>query len=393
MLDKEGDPALAMGVPLEGATVGDDEVAVGVAELETGGLGGEFSGFDEIGFGFLSDGRLGFLPDVGVGFGVEGEGLVGRGVKDGVEVGGDAGGGEGVAEVEVVAVCLGDPEGVGSRVLPGVGEGEIEDFEEGLGGGIELHQAVFEDFGEGFLAGEVGDDLFFAMGVGDGEEAKEPDGAGIGERGHGFGLLVFGGEVVESDAVSGVESAVGGKVGEGTGGVEVAEGVGGKVGIAPDPEEAVLEGGDLDGVEAEDVAVEKWAWVGGGATEEVGVAVDALAAETAEAFGGEEALEGDAGGLAWVGGEGLAGVTEAVFRFLVAGTGDVKVDGAGHEAGFVEGGPAGAIGDEGDVVDGGEGDHGDATAGGGVDDVDAEGSCGERWGEKEREESGEEVAH
>jgi hypothetical protein len=25
--------------------------------------------------------------------------------------------------------------------------------------------------------------------------------------------------------------------------------------------------------------------------------------------------------------------------------------------------------------------------------VDAEGSCGERWGEKEREESGEEVAH
>jgi hypothetical protein len=25
--------------------------------------------------------------------------------------------------------------------------------------------------------------------------------------------------------------------------------------------------------------------------------------------------------------------------------------------------------------------------------VDAEGSCGERWGEKEHEESGEEVAH
>ena len=132
MLDKEGDPALAMGVPLEGATVGDDEVAVGVAELETGGLGGEFSGFDEIGFGFLSDGRLGFLPNVRVGFGVEGEGFVGGGVENGVEVGGDAGGGEGVAEVEVVAVCLGDPEGVGSRVLPGVGGREFEDFEEGF---------------------------------------------------------------------------------------------------------------------------------------------------------------------------------------------------------------------------------------------------------------------
>lgn len=252
---------------------------------------------------------------------------------------------------------------------------------------------MFEDFGEGFLSGEVGDDVFFSLGVGDGEEAEEPDRTGIGERGHGFGLLVFGGEVVEGDAVRGVESAVGGKVGEGTGGVEVAEGVGGKVGVAPDPEEAVLEGGDLDGVEAEDVAVEKWAGVGGGATEEVGVAVDALAAETAEAFGGEEALEGDAGGLAWLGGEGLACVTEAVFGFLVAGAGDVKVDWLGHEAGFVEGGPAGAIGDEGDVVDGGEGDHGDATAGGGVDDVDAEGSGCERWGEKEHEESGEEVAH
>ncbi len=71
---------------------------------------------------------------------------------------------------------------------------------------------MFEDFGEGFLSGKVGDDEFFSMGVGDGEEAEEPDGTGIGERGHGFGLLVFGGEVVEGDAVSGVESAVGGKV-------------------------------------------------------------------------------------------------------------------------------------------------------------------------------------
>ncbi len=132
VLDEEGDPALAMRVPLEGATMGDDGVAVGVAELEAGGLGGEFAGFDEIGFGFLSDGRLGFLPNVGVGFGVEGEGFVGGGVENGVEVGGDAGGGEGVAKVEVVAVCLGDSEGVGSRVLPGVGEGEIEDFEEGF---------------------------------------------------------------------------------------------------------------------------------------------------------------------------------------------------------------------------------------------------------------------
>ncbi len=132
VLYEEGDPALAMGVPLEGATVGDDGVAVGVVELEACGLGGEFSGFDEIGFGFLSDRRLGFLPDVRVGFGVEGEGFVGGGIENGVEVGGDAGGGEGVAEVEVVAAFVGDPEGVGSRVLPGVGEGEIEDFEEGF---------------------------------------------------------------------------------------------------------------------------------------------------------------------------------------------------------------------------------------------------------------------
>ena len=393
MLDEDGDPALAMGVPLEGAAVGGDGVSLGIAELEAGGLGGELTGFDEIGFGFLSDGRLGFLPDVGVRGGVEGEGLVGRGVEDGVEVGGDAGGGEGVAEVEEVAVFLGDSKSVGSRILPGVGEGEIEDFEEGMGGGIELHQAVFEDFGEGFLAGEVGDDVLFAMGVRDGEEAEEPDWSGIGERGHGFGLVVGRGEVVEGDAVIGMESAVGGGVGEGSGGVEVAEGVGGEVGIAPDPEETVLEGGDLDGVEAEDAAIEEGAWVGGGATEEVGVAVDALAAESVEAFGGEESLECDAGGLSWVGGEGLAGVTEAVFRFFVAGAGDVKVNGAGHEAGFVEGGPAGAVGDEGDVVDGGEGDHGDATAGGGVDDMDAEGGGGECGGEKEREEGGKEVAH
>lgn len=393
MLDEDGDPALTMGVPLEGAAVDVDGVSLGIAELESGGLGGELTGFDEIGFGFLSDGRLGFLPDVGAGGGVEGEGLVGRGVEDGVEVGGDAGGGEGVAEVEEVAVFFGDPESVGSRVLPGVGEGEIEDFEEGLGGGIELHQAVFEDFGEGFLAGEMGDDMFFAMGVGDGEEAEEPDGAWIGERGHGFGLVVGRGEVVEGDAVIGVESAAGDGVGEGTGSVEVAEGIGGEVGIAPDPEEVVLEGGDLDGVETEDVAIEEGARVGGGATEEVGVAVDALAAESVEAFGWEETLEGDAGGLSGVGGEGLAGVTEAVFGFFVTGTGDIEIDGAGHEAGFVEGGPACAVGDEGDVVDGGESDHGDAAAGGGVDDMDAERGGGECGGEKERKEGGKEKAH
>ena len=133
--------------------------------------------------------------------------------------------------------------------------------------------------------------------------------------------------------------------------------------------------------------------MGDSATEEVGVAVDALAAESVEAFGWEESLEGDSGGLSGVGGEGLAGVTKAVFRFFVAGAGDVKVNGAGHEAGFVEGGPAGAVGDEGDVVDGGEGDHGDATAGGGVDDMDAEGGGGECGGENEREEVGKEEAH
>lgn len=109
---------------------------------------------------------------------------------------------------------------------------------------------MFEDFGERLLPGEMGDDVFLAMGVSDGEESKEPDRAWIGEWGHGTGLLVFGSEVFEGNAVIGVESAVINGVRESAGGVEIAERVAGEVGVPPDPKEAILKGSDLDGVKA-----------------------------------------------------------------------------------------------------------------------------------------------
>lgn len=106
MLDENGDPALAMGVPLERATVSQDGVSLGVPKLEAGGLGRELSVFDQIGLRLLSDGGLGFLPNVTVSGRVEGECLIGCRIEDGVEVSRHACRGEGVAEVEVVAALF-----------------------------------------------------------------------------------------------------------------------------------------------------------------------------------------------------------------------------------------------------------------------------------------------
>lgn len=63
----------------------------------------------------------------------------------------------------------------------------------------------------------------------------------------------------------------------------------------------------------------------------------------------------------------------------------MKVDGARHEAGFVEGNPASAIGDQGDLIDRCEGDHRNAATCGFVNDVDTEGGGCECMGKNERE--------
>ncbi len=219
--------------------------------------------------------------------------------------------------------------------------------------------------------------------IGKAEVAIEPGGAIAGELGDRAGAFVGGPEIIEGEFEGRFEGfewpGLSGRAGH----VEDAERVVGEMGVSPGPEFFATVDGSLDAVATEDPAffpIEMFA-------EFLALGEDAGSGETAEAFGDDGAVDLDLVGAAGSGSGAEAMKAEAISRELVAIAGKGEPRFAVHELGGIDGDESGVVGDEGEVVRGGELDEGDGPAVLAIDDFDLEGFGESDNGEEEKNES------
>ncbi|MBL1162255.1 MAG: hypothetical protein D8M52_11215, partial [Chlorobi bacterium] len=300
-----------------------------------------------------------------------GECFILRGIEERLDFGAAAHHRVGRGEVEVLDTVLDVPDGMAARMQRCV-ERELHDRLEDVLLVVVESEALLIQLAERLDAHVVAVEAFAAGGVGGGEEAVEPHGSGlVAHRAHALAEAFRIDEVAKVDAHGGVKPALVGQIGNRPGAVEIAQRVASPARVAPEPVNPVAVDDALHGILAEDLAVEHALRDRRRVAEFHAVAVDAFAGHAVEALGDVDAADFERRLAAGREAQGLAGVAEAVRRIGVAVALDPEVDVLIHESRIVDGGDAGAVGDEDDLIDGAKFDKRHAALRLRIDDGDA----------------------